>query len=157
MKMKPLNVKLLLAFIMMFSTANYSIDAAMTPDGEMIIVPEYVEAEKIVQNGDFKGAIPLLTKTLSLHPSHVSALNLMGFALRRLGQFDKAEKYYEGALLLNPLHIGALNYIGQLFLQTGRPDKAKEMLSRLKSVCEDGCKELDHLQKAVDTGVAGDY
>ena len=47
MKTARFNVKLLLAFAILFSTANYSVDAAMTPGGEMNIVPEYVEAEKL--------------------------------------------------------------------------------------------------------------
>ena len=135
------------------STAN----AAMTTSGEMILVPEYVKAESMVVAEDFEGAIPLLNETLKQQPGHASAFNLLGYAHRRLGKFDQAEQYYEGALTLNPDHTGALNYMGQLFIQTGRPEKAKSFLMRLQKACPDGCGDLEHLEKAVASGVAGNY
>lgn len=131
--------------------------AAMNSSGEMIQVPEYVKAEAIVVSGDFESAIPLLNETLKQYPGHASAWNLLGYTHRRLGKFDKAEQYYEGALTVNPEHTGALNYMGQLFIQTGRPEKAKSLLERLQKVCPEGCGDLDHLKKAVASGVAGNY
>jgi Flp pilus assembly protein TadD len=131
--------------------------AAMGKDGKMIIVPDYVEAEKRITSGDLNGAIGLLQSTIRYYPGHASAWNLLGYVHRRLGKFDAAEKYYDAALTVNPNHIGALNYMGQLFIQTGRPEKAKALVVRLKTACKSGCKELDELQKAVDTGIAGKY
>ncbi len=157
MKNPLLRPALMLALLLAVLAVASPTNAAMTADGQMIIVPEYVKAEEIVKNGDFESAIPLLNETLRQYPAHASAWNLLGYIHRRLGKFDEAEQYYEGALTLNPNHIGALNYMGQLFLQTGRPDKANILLSRLKEICTDGCEELDHLQTAIDTGVAGNY
>jgi len=129
----------------------------MTPDGQMIVVPEYVQAEQAIEAGTYEAALPYLNETLRKFPAHASAWNLMGYVHRRLGKFDEAEKYYDAALTINPNHTGALNYLGQLFIQTGRPDKAKELLGRLQEACSTGCEDLDHLKKAVATGVAGDY
>lgn len=131
--------------------------AAMTASGEMIQVPEYIKAEAIVVSGDFEAAIPLLNETLRQYPGHASAWNLLGYTHRRLGMFDKAEQYYDGALTVNPEHTGALNYMGQLFIQTGRPEKAKLLLNRLQKICPEGCGDRDHLEKAVASGVAGNY
>lgn len=157
MKKRPVSLISLLTMILFFSMSPYKVDAAMTPSGDMIAVPEYVEAEKIIATGDFEQCIPLLNETLRKFPTHASAWNLLGYVHRRLGRFDEAEKYYDAALTINPNHVGALNYMGQLFLQTGRPDKAKELLGRLEVACTEGCKELDNLKEAVATGVAGNY
>ncbi len=145
-----------IAALVLFSGLGHP-NAAMTTSGEMIIVPEYVEAEKIVEQGNYKDAIVLLNQTLQKFPGHANAWNLLGFSHRMMGNFDDAEKYYDGALTINPTHTGALNYIGQLFIQTGRIEKAKGMLVKLESACPQGCKDLEHLKKAVSTGVAGNY
>lgn len=99
----------------------------------------------------------MLLETVRLYPGHASAWNLLGYSHRRVGKLDESELYYDAALTVNPKHIGALNYMGQLFLQTGRPDKANELLDRLKEICKNGCKELKHLQTAVDAGAASEY
>jgi len=148
---------IVIALITAIFTSPGPADAAMTPDGQMIVVPEYVQAEQAVKAGTFKAAIPYLNETLRKFPAHANAWNLMGYVHRRLGKFDEAEKYYDAALTINPNHTGALNYLGQLFIQTGRPDKAKALLGRLQEACSTGCEDLDHLQKAVTTGVAGNY
>lgn len=129
----------------------------MSASGEMIVVPEYVEAEQIILSGNYEAAIPLLNATLQKFPGHASAWNLLGYTHRMTGKLDKAEQYYDGALTVNPKHTGALNYMGQLFLQTGRPDRAKQLLDRLQQACPQGCRDLEHLKKAVATGVAGKY
>jgi len=146
-----------LALITAISSYPRPAAAAMTPDGQMIVVPEYVQAEQAIKAGSFEAAIPYLNETLRKFPAHANAWNLMGYAHRRLGKFDEAEKYYDAALTINPNHTGALNYLGQLFIQTGRPDKAKALLGRLQEACSTGCEDLDHLKKAVITGVAGNY
>jgi len=154
---KILKTSLLLAPLALFVSTAHNADAAMTSSGVMIVVPEYVKAEEIVKKGDFANSIDLLKETLRQYPGHASAYNLLGYVHRRLGKFDEAEKYYNSALTINPNHIGTLSYMGQLFIQTGRPEKAKALLEHLANVCQDGCEELDQLQKAVTTGVAGNY
>lgn len=157
MMIKRLHITSLLLSISIFALGITHAIAAMTPTGKMIPVPEYIEAEALVKSGDLKAAIPLLNKTLQQHPTHASAWNLLGYSYRKMGDLDKAEKYYEGALTVNPKHLGALNYMGHLFIQTGRPEKAQGLLDRLKIACPSGCPDLDSLEKAVQTGVAGKY
>jgi Flp pilus assembly protein TadD len=157
-----MTVRLLSSFILlltffMFSAPVSKPRAAMTSSGEMIISPEYAEAEELIRKDDFKQAIVLLNKTLEQHPGHANAWNLLGYAHRRLGKFDDAEKFYDAALTITPNHTGALNYMGQMFLETGRPEKAKALLERLKKACEDGCEDLENLKKAMAAGVAGKY
>ncbi|NQV83193.1 MAG: tetratricopeptide repeat protein [Rhodospirillales bacterium] len=152
-----LKISFLLIPVLMVPVSGHQANAAMTPTGEMIVVPEYLHAEEIVKKGDFEKAIYYLNATLRQYPNHASAFNLLGYVHRRLGNFDESEKYYDAALTINPNHTGALNYMGQLFLQTGRPEKAKALLKRLVEACKDGCRDLDDLEKAVATGVVGNY
>lgn len=154
---KIIKISLLLTPLALFISTAQNAEAAMTSSGEMIVVPEYVKAEEIIKKGDFENSVDLLKETLRQYPGHANAYNLLGYVHRRLGKFDEAENYYNSALLINPNHIGTLNYMGQLFIQTGRPEKAKALLEHLGTVCQDGCEELDQLQKAVTTGIAGNY
>jgi len=143
--------------VLTFQLMATDLRAAMSASGEMISVPEYLEAEQIVLSGNYEAAIPLLNQTLQKFPGHANAWNLLGYTHRMTGKFDKAEQYYDGALTVSPNHTGALNYMGQLFIQTGRPDRANDLLARLQKACPQGCADLEHLKEAVATGVAGKY
>ena len=100
--------------VCMIIAASTDTRAAMSPSGDMVVIQEYVDAEQLIIAKDYDGAIPLLNATLKIRPDHANAWNLLGFTHRKLGKFDKAEKYYEAALTVNPQHTGALNYMGQL-------------------------------------------
>lgn len=68
-------------------------------------------------------------------PNNADALNLMGYAHRKLGRVDQALGFYRKALAINGGHRGALEYLGELYLQTRGPKQAKEMLKRLDDAC----------------------
>ena len=81
-------------------------------------------------------------------PDDADALNMLGYAYRKLEQWGESRQHYERALKINPAHIGALEYMGELELQTGNPDAARTLLIRLRKACPDGCHELDDLLQA---------
>ena len=105
---------------------------------------EFIKAEK------YAAAIPILEQALAAKADNSDAHNLLGFSLRKLGQFDKAQASYEKALSLNAEHKGALEYLGELYLETGRPNDARKMLARLDSACFFGCEEYDDLKKLIE-------
>lgn len=131
--------------------------AAMTPDGKMIPVPEYDQAELLVLKGEFEPAMPLLLDVLRRYPTHASAWNLLGYMARKDGDLEKAAGYYERALKVNPAHLGALNYQGHLFMETGQPEKAKANLDLLAKACNSACPEFIQLKKLIETGVSDKY
>jgi tetratricopeptide (TPR) repeat protein len=80
--------------------------------------------------------------------------NLLGFALRKTGDYRTSLTYYTKALEFQPDHKAAREYLGELYLDTGEIDKAKEQLATLTKLCPNGCEERDDLQKAIDIKMA---
>jgi tetratricopeptide (TPR) repeat protein len=75
--------------------------------------------------------------------------NLLGFALRKTGDFKTSLTYYTKALEMQPDHKAAREYLGELYVETGNMEKAKEQLDALARLCPGGCEEREDLQKAI--------
>jgi cytochrome c-type biogenesis protein CcmH/NrfG len=75
--------------------------------------------------------------------------NLLGFTLRKTGDFKTSLTYYTKALELQPDHKAAREYLGELYVETGNMEKAKEQLAVLAKLCPAGCEEREDLQKAI--------
>ena len=75
-------------------------------------------------------------------------LNYMGFTSRKVGNFEKAEKFYLKGLSIKPDHNGINEYLGELYVQTNRIDKAKERLEALKNC---NCDEFGELELIIKT------
>jgi tetratricopeptide (TPR) repeat protein len=75
--------------------------------------------------------------------------NLLGFALRKTGDFKTSLTYYTKALEMQPDHKAAREYLGELYVETGNMEKAKEQLEALAKLCPRGCEEREDLQKAI--------
>ncbi|MEM9059992.1 MAG: tetratricopeptide repeat protein [Pseudomonadota bacterium] len=112
------------------------------PRPDMDLIKAQIDA------GEASAAMTPLYDWLVKDRTDAEALNLLGYAYRKLGQWDKARFYYERTLSIKPGHKGALSYMGALELQTGDPNAARVLLIRLQAACPDGCAELDDLLKA---------
>ena len=82
-------------------------------------------------------------------PNQPDTLNYLGFASRKIGNFEIAEKYYLEGLSINPNHVGINEYLGELYINTNRIDKAKERLVVLKNC---NCEEFEELKNAIKLG-----
>lgn len=76
--------------------------------------------------------------------------NLLGFTLRKTGDYQTSYAYYTKALELEPNHKAAREYLGELYVETGQMDKAKEQLAALEKLCPNGCEEREDLAKAIN-------
>lgn len=111
--------------------------------------PAYAQAVKLVDAGDYAGAIPLLQKAIAADPTNADAHNYLGFSHRKLGNVDVALTHYGKALELKPEHRGANEYLGELYLELGQMDKAKERLKVLDDACYFGCDEYRELKAKI--------
>ena len=93
------------------------------------------QAQAAVDAGDYAGALTLLQPIVAAEPGNADALNLVGFASRKLGQLDQASSFYRAALAADPNHLGALEYQGELFVMTGNVAGAQANLARLQALC----------------------
>jgi Flp pilus assembly protein TadD len=112
--------------------------------------PDLTSVRAKIDAKDYTGALAELRDLAEDH-QQADVYNLLGFTLRKTGDFKTSLTYYTKALELQPDHKGAREYLGELYVETGNMDKAKEQLATLKQLCPSGCEELEDLQKAIDT------
>ena len=124
--------------------------------GEEKPITQYQVAEKMIKKAKkfekknkidkaqkhYKKAIGYLLKHNKEFPADPNTLNYLGFAHRKIGDYENAEIYYSMGLELDPKHIGINEYMGELFVATNRLDKAKERLAVLKDCNRKEYKEL---------------
>ena len=106
----------------------------------------YVTAVSLINEKQYREAIAVLDDALWSAGPHPDILTYMGFAHRKLKQYDAAKTYYEAALAVAPDHLGALEYYGELKLELGNVSGAKAHLARLDRLCGFGCYEADELR-----------
>ena len=95
----------------------------------------------------YKKAIGYLLKHNKKFPADPNTLNYLGFAHRKIGDYENAEIYYSMGLELDPKHVGINEYMGELFVATNRMDEAKKRLAALKDC---NCEEYNELKQVID-------
>jgi tetratricopeptide (TPR) repeat protein len=99
--------------------------------------PDLTAVRAKIKAKDYKAALAELTPMLETH-QHADVYNLMGFSLRKSGDYKQAYTFYRKALEFDPEHKGALEYLGELYVETGQLDKARDNLVLLKKLCPGG-------------------
>ncbi|HKF09398.1 MAG TPA: tetratricopeptide repeat protein [Xanthobacteraceae bacterium] len=125
------------------ATSALAIDNITSKDA-----PELASVRAKIKAKDYKAALTELTPMLETN-QHADVYNLMGFALRKTGDYKQAYTFYRKALDFDPEHKGALEYLGELYVETGQVDKARENLALLKKLCPVGCEEMFDLEEAI--------
>ena len=98
-------------------------------------------------NKRYKKALEYLMKSNEKNPNQPDTLNYLGFTLRKLGNFEEAEKYYLEGLSIKPDHYGINEYLGELYIQTNRIELAKERLEVLENC---NCEEYNELKEVIE-------
>lgn len=140
-----------LAAIEAAQAAGTKSSALVRPDVELASAASvdgtYVVAVGLINEHRYDEAIALLDSALWAAGPHPDILTYLGFANRKLQQFDRAEGYYRAALAVAPDHRGALEYYGELKVERGDLAGARANLARLDSLCGFGCYEADELRR----------
>lgn len=111
--------------------------------------PDLTSVRAKIEANDNAGALAEL-RNLAEDTQQADVYNLLGFTLRKTGDFKTSLTYYTKALELQPDHKAAREYLGELYVETGNIDKAKEQLAVLAKLCPGGCEEREDLEKAID-------
>jgi tetratricopeptide (TPR) repeat protein len=126
-----------------FSSSAFAVDNMNSNDAvDLTSVRAKIKAK------DYKAALEEL-RGLAEDTQQADVYNLLGFTLRKTGDYDTSLAYYQKALELDPGHKPAREYLGELFVETGKLDKAKEQLAELTRLCPNGCEERSDLEKAI--------
>ena len=92
-------------------------------------------------------ALDKFEKAYTKDKKNADLLNYFGYALRKTGDFEKAEVYYLKGLELDAKHLGINEYLGELYVETGRIELAKE---RLQFLVGCNCEEYDELKELIE-------
>jgi cytochrome c-type biogenesis protein CcmH/NrfG len=110
--------------------------------------PDLSSVRAKIKAKDYAAALTEL-RDLAEDTQQADVYNLLGFTLRKTGDFKTSLTYYTKALELQPDHKAAREYLGELYVETGNMEKAKEQLGILAKLCPGGCEEREDLQKAI--------
>ena len=136
-------LSLALAGAALGATSALAVDNVTSKDA-----PDLTSVRAKIKAKDFKAALAELTPMLATN-QHADVYNLMGFSLRKTGDYKQAYTFYRKALEFDPEHKGALEYLGELYVETGQVDKARENVVLLKKLCPGGCEELADLEHVI--------
>ena len=147
--MKPSDLRAVIVALGLLALPGiaYAAGTSSTPEPEQVDL--YKQAEELIDDEDYAEAIPLLQQSIQEKGEYADALNLLGYANRKLGDKAKAMTYYTKALNMEPNHLGANEYMGELYLEMNDLPKAEERLAVLKNACGD-CDEFDDLEDEIE-------
>ena len=160
--MKKIIKSLLNLFIVFNLSLSFSlVYAAGTSDNSTKYSSLYKEGKKLVIKAKklekkdkiekskklYLKALDKLEKAYEKDKKNADILNYLGFALRKTGDFEKAESFYLKGLSLDAGHLGINEYLGELDVRTNRIELAKERLEVL-SGCK--CEEYKELKELIE-------
>jgi Flp pilus assembly protein TadD len=110
--------------------------------------PDLTSVRAKIKARDYAAALSEL-RALAEDVQHADVYNLLGFTLRKTGDFKTSLTYYTKAIEMQPEHKAAREYLGELYVETGNIEKAREQLAVLAKLCPAGCEEREDLQKVI--------
>ena len=142
----------------LFTTSSFSAGSDTTSSKVKSNYDKAVESIKFAKKYESKGKLEkakkryakaqkLLLKSNSKKPNQADTLNYLGFTTRKLGDYEKGEKYYLQGLEIEPNHVGINEYLGELYVATNRLNLAKERLKILENC---NCKEYTQLKEVIE-------
>ena len=144
--------------------------AVMSGDEEARSLPaddDFDKGKAAFEREDWPLVVEHMTKAVERRPWLDEAFNLLGFAYRKLGDYDRSLDHYDQALTLNPHNRAALEYLGEAYLDLDAPEHTEAILSRLALECErvaarfpdgdwrTGCEEWVQLNAAYQAHIDG--
>jgi Flp pilus assembly protein TadD len=110
--------------------------------------PDLTSVRAKIKAKDYQAALTQLKVLTDTH-QHADVYSLMGFSLRKTGDYATALTFYKKALDFDANHKGAREYLGELYVETGDLPKAREQLAVLVKLCPQSCEEREDLEKAL--------
>ncbi len=82
---------------------------------------------------------------------HPDVATSVGFAWRKLGDYDKAKFWYDKALTADPVHVVTLSYYGMWHAEQGNVLKAEDFLQKINFICGGPeCEPYKNLKGVID-------
>jgi tetratricopeptide (TPR) repeat protein len=82
---------------------------------------------------------------------HPDVANYIGYANRKIGNYEQSKIWYEAALKSDPNHARTWSYYGMWHAEQGNRLKAQDYLAKVNAICGDTtCKEYSELKAVID-------
>jgi Flp pilus assembly protein TadD len=127
-------------------SAAHAVDSTSSSEA-----PDLTAVRAKIKAKDFQSALVELNGLIDRGTQHADVYNLLGFSLRKTGDYAGALTFYKKALDWDGDHKGAHEYLGELYVETGQLAKAREHLAILERLCPRGCEEREDLANAIAT------
>jgi cytochrome c-type biogenesis protein CcmH/NrfG len=131
---------------------------------------DYADGMEAWDKENWPAVIEAMEKVVTRRPHHDNAWARLGYAYRKVQNYDKSLAAYDRALTRNPRNRAALEYLGEAYVELNRINDAISMLDRLAAECRrisltfsdgqftNGCDEFGDLRKVIEsTGVKSGY
>ncbi len=83
--------------------------------------------------------------------NHPDVATSIGFAWRKLGNYDKAKFWYDKALAADAKHVVTLSYYGMWHAEQGNALKAQDYLQKIAMLCGNNtCEPYKNLKGVID-------
>jgi tetratricopeptide (TPR) repeat protein len=110
---------------------------------------DYRAAREQILAGDYKSGIAAM-HALG-HDEHPDVANYIGYANRKMGNYEQSKIWYEAALKADPNHTRTWSYYGMWQAEQGNRLKAEDYLAKVKLLCgSTDCKEYFELKAVID-------
>jgi len=111
----------------------------------------YKAARALVLDGKYEEAIRAF-RALG-HDDSAEVANYVGYAYRKIGDYDLSKVWYDRALAADPDHVRTWEYYGLWHLEQGNKLKAQDFLDKVHVLCGNtSCQEYIDLKAAIDEG-----
>ena len=109
----------------------------------------YHAARALVLDGKYEEGIAAF-QALD-RPESAEVANYIGYANRKLGNYELARVWYEKALAIDPKHVRTWQYYGMWHVEQGNLLKAADYLETIRLICGGtGCQEFQDLKGAME-------
>ena len=81
---------------------------------------------------------------------HPDVATELGYAARKIGDYQLSKYWYERALAIDPQHVKTWQYYGMWQVEQGNMLKASDMLEKIRLICGTDCKPYKMLKDVID-------
>ena len=110
---------------------------------------DYRAAREMILAGNYQAGIAAM-HALG-HDEHPDVANYIGYANRKMGNYEQSKIWYEAALKADPNHTRTWSYYGMWQMEQGNRLKAEDFLEKVNVLCgTTACEEYRQLKAVID-------
>lgn len=110
---------------------------------------DYRAAREMILAGNYNAGIAAM-HALG-HDEHPDVANYIGYANRKLGNYDQSKVWYDKALAADNNHVRTWSYYGMWHMEQGNRLKAEDFLAKVNALCGNTtCEEYRELKAVID-------